>query len=537
MMEVPQHLDPEQVRYEFPPRSRLEQLAQYYDADISSFLDESSFTSTSTPLVSYLNDHGSDARAASASAARTSQSNYSVESLERFFHSIPSALRRSIGSLDDSNLSPLQLPATCHDIIERSRPRERSCDSLDTVTQCNAAVNYLNSRNGVVGPVSFLDCPSSSSSIDRDYRPRVQSNELLPVFRSESELHNEDSMNVIVIRLSRTKPPLTLVKSHHSPRRCSSKQAWSAKSDEGYIDDGDELPMQSASLFLPLSDQEQEQLTNSELLRTFAATKIQAAWRGYQYRKAGSQNGATSSGMMTSTNKLLAKIASMCGTVHHRQMGIVRSRLNNLDLHLQEETAMRIAFEKAMEGMTVLIDQQHRVLYERIEHEITLRERYERKMDEALARIQPLELQLRKEVMARSDIESMMTCVLEQIHDLKRDARADAESRRKIQAQLDEAREEITKLKKYRSVTPEMRTRAAMLPSQHQQYQHHQHQIGINPHKPHVGEKRSVSAMAAAPPRATPMTLRRTTPIVVPSRANSHLETKRSMPVLTSIRR
>lgn len=217
--------------------------------------------------------------------------------------------------------------------------------------------------------------------------------------------------------------------------------------DEGY-DDNDqydqckELPIESASVFLPLSDNEQEQLIDMETTRQLAAIKIQSVWRGYIGRK---QQPKSS---LKLSHRVLAGLARINDSIHCRNNNQLQDRCYELEQRLGEETAMRIAFEKAMEDMTILMDHQHKVLNERLEQEVDMRQAYERKMEQVLNQVQPLESRLRHESKARADMESMMSRVLDQLHDIKVQQKDQVEQNNLMQHQLDEATHEIVTLKK-----------------------------------------------------------------------------------------
>lgn len=253
-----------------------------------------------------------------------------------------------------------------------------------------------------------------------------------------SSLLTDDS-RIVLVRLG-TKN-ITVIE------RCSS--TGTARTDEGYDDrlddekENDGLGMlESTSTFLPLSEQEQEYLMHSDILRTAAAVKIQAAWRGYSHRKTMQQ------GKLQPAQRMMVDLVRLCGHVHRRQMIRVQERLEDVETHLQEETAMRIAFEKAMEDMTILVDEQQHTLHEKLEQEISIRQSYEEQIEATAAKIKPLEARLRQESHARDRLESMMTRVLEEMHELKSSRKREVEARRQLQAELDDARHEIAMLKR-----------------------------------------------------------------------------------------
>ncbi|KAF7731720.1 hypothetical protein EC973_008892 [Apophysomyces ossiformis] len=408
------------------------------------------------------------------------------------------------------------------------RMREQSCDSTTTVTQTKLTQQEMEP----VGPSSFLavarKAPYASSSLDRvdeedkfhwdesfSFQPsadrslsslgkesylflatrsyvfivvqpyinsacsthdilgspyvhphphphqRSNSEEELPIITRESELLTDSgsegdndsqfsSVSKIVIKLNRSKcSPATII------RRCTT----SLGSDEGYDDEEDEkeLPIESASVFLPLSDDEELPLTDQEYLRSVAATKIQALWRGYQCRR-----------QPRSARKLFVNVVRMCGYVHQRRVDHMSQRIRQLEDRLREETAMRVAFENAMENMTVLIDKQQRSLYERVEREVDMRQAYERKIESVMAQVQPLETRLHKEAKARANLEDMMSRVIDQVHDLKlsqqQQMKEEAESKRDMQRKLDDALDEIKSLKQQVSQQQQQRQQQQQMP-------------------------------------------------------------------------
>lgn len=236
----------------------------------------------------------------------------------------------------------------------------------------------------------------------------------MPIIRSESELSDDNDSDctsdskVVFVRLSKRVAV-------DGTRRCVSSRLWTG-SDEGYdeaLDDDKELPIESSSVFLPVS----EEIDQHDLC-TAAAIKIQAAWRGYRTRK------------HLTAHKAAASMVRVCGAVHRRQITRLQERLDALERRLAEETAMRMAFEKAMEDMTILVDQQQNMLYDRIEQETKMRQIQERKANEALAH---MERRLQKEVRAREELQATTMQILNELKELKAASR-----RQQRQQQQDE---------------------------------------------------------------------------------------------------
>lgn len=206
IMEVPQHLESEQIEYEFPLRSHLKALA-YLDqlGEEYSFFDETSFTSltndssssssSASILSGYFGHHQQDD--ASSSTTPLEHINYSTffssltdekendldltrihqhhmltqqqqqqqsyhppfsshssssSSLYNCHHGIQEGERSapSLLVVDDNRLSPLQLPAQAAHL-----QREQSFESTSTIT-----------KNAMVAPQSFLSMPMKSNNVD-----------------------------------------------------------------------------------------------------------------------------------------------------------------------------------------------------------------------------------------------------------------------------------------------------------------------------------------------------------------------------------
>jgi hypothetical protein len=263
---------------------------------------------------------------------------------------------------------------------------------------------------------------------------------------SDDLSHCSLNSKVVIIKLSKTQPGTPKV------IQCSQYGGYYGHgSDEGYDDgeelNGKELSIGATSAYIPLSVTEQNEPTDLDHLCNSAATRIQALWRGYSARK----QFTTSS--LKPSHRVLAGLVRIREGMHSREEDKLRHEICVLEQRVNEETAMRIAFEKAMEDMTVLVDQQHKILHERVEQEISMRQVYESKMEHALSQIQPLESRLRQESKARVDMESMMSRVIDQLHSVKSQAKEDAEARKSLQKKLDSALEEISVLKK-RTPTP-----------------------------------------------------------------------------------
>lgn len=443
MDDVPQRLAPEQYQYEFPPKSHLQALSMQLDQSIEdsiSFFDASSFTTTTCTTSSTGSSRVSSVVTDDFNAQEDQEFNSFLATLELeqqqqqqqqqhhsqsgFSLSPPPADEESQEQLHlvhDRQLSPLQLPQQAASqmamMSSATRVREESYDSISTITQpIVAPASFLahHHRQGndtaygysddddvddnehqmpMQGQIEWHDTfgthPSMwQSTFDDPYdsihpHHRLSEDEDLPVIRRESEmvmtdsdhsmmtddydLHSHFSSNskVVLFKLSKK----TRLASPYMPKRNTS---GSPSSDEGYdddLDDDKELPIESASVFLPLDD-----------------TPV------------------LDDGLMTTTTRWQQQ---------------QQEQIDQLTVQLREEKAMRCAFEKAMEEMAVLMDQQQKMLYDRVEQEVALRQVYERKMDDALMMVKPLEQKLKKETDARCELESMMSHVLGELQEIK----------------------------------------------------------------------------------------------------------------------
>lgn len=186
MMPVPQHLDSEQINYEFPPKSHLKALAYLDQLEQEySFFDETSFTSlsndssSSASSMSFLSGYFDEQLQDNSSATTPLRHDY-ISSASHLFSSLidendedldlthihshhdyhmtqaqsskeaAAASTTTTTLVDDNRLSPLQLPAQAHHYSYHHQ-REQSCDSTTTIT-----------KNLIVAPQSFLSMPSTA---------------------------------------------------------------------------------------------------------------------------------------------------------------------------------------------------------------------------------------------------------------------------------------------------------------------------------------------------------------------------------------
>lgn len=452
---VVQHLEPEQYLYEFPSKTCLRALA-YLDSEQEeySFFDESSFASSTTAYSSAF--YYEDTMCMDDDWHETDEDDQLVE---------------------DGRLSPLELPAP------NSRP---SCDSVETVIQSadcvpvgpssflsdvhkgqmyDHHVTHLSKGNMACNVIHcllvshiFFKCIDYSDS-EYEHDMQVFCNESEPIMDSSDDFDSVKSSSsiqsrIVLIKLNKHKP-MTLT------QRCPTSLTYLA-SDEGY-GEGDEYneELESHCVFYPLGDHEDTEDVDFQQDRS--AIKIQAAWRGYCSRRQNKKQFPCK----RADQRVIMNLAQLCGKIHHRQMSSVNDRLVQLEQRVREETAMRMAFEKAMEDMTVLIDQQQKILYDRLEQEIHMRQVYENKFNNALDQLQPLESRLRKEVSARNKMEEMMTRVLDQMHDAETSRqlqqKEDAESKTLMQSKLDRALEDIATIKKASTVKSTVTSRPSTI--------------------------------------------------------------------------
>ncbi|CEI88058.1 hypothetical protein RMCBS344292_02459 [Rhizopus microsporus] len=412
IIEVTQRLAPELYEYEFPPRSRIMAIESSIEND-DEYFDESSFTTISTDF------HDCYDPQLDNDQHQFDEDDDEVEEVDDLLYYINESFPNKTEFISDHQLSPLQLPSQY-----RRHDREESYDSTGTIKQ------------NPLGPSSFLSAQHRQLYLER-----------VP----EEERINWDEHDYIFP-----------TEDHHVVRNTSVHPYQLDDDDndenqnEGYDDNEDdyrkELPIESSSKFIPLDDND---FLDSDTIRTLAAVKIQAAWRGYNYRRKQRLN---------PHYRVLAGLATINNTIHKQNYNHLLDRIHQLEHRLNEETAMRIAFEKAMEDMTILMDHQHKVLHERLEHEVNLRKTYEQKMEDTVSLIKPLETRLRNESKARADMESMMSRVLDQLHDLKSNFKKEAEEKKIMQHKLNEALDEISSLKKLQ-ISSQLPSRPSIVPS------------------------------------------------------------------------
>ncbi|CAO3611223.1 unnamed protein product [Mucor hiemalis] len=343
--------------------------------------------------------------------------------------------------VEDNKLSPLQLPAQVSRLLS---------SSTESITQSEDEQQRL-----PVGPSSFLSDNmykhvTQTQYIQKDYSFSDQnySNDSVPVMDTDNDSSTTDSSSIrstesriVVIKLNKLKKTSSYVHSTTSLTYISN--------DEGYVD-GDDDELESHCVFYPLVENEDNEEYN-DCKRDSAAIKIQALWRGYQCRSKQKHSA------LHADQRLIVKLAQFYDRFQRKQMNSVNEQVAQLKQKVREETAMRMAFEKAMEDMTVLIDQQQKILYDRLEQEVHMRQLYESKMNTALKQLQPLEARLKKEVVARNKMEEMMTRVLDQMHESEtqrqNQAKEDAEYRKRMELKLEQALNEISTIKKSNTTT------------------------------------------------------------------------------------
>ncbi|CEP07606.1 hypothetical protein [Parasitella parasitica] len=487
LIEVIQHLAPEQFDYEFPPKSCIMAIeANEIGQEEFSFFDECSFTSNSTAAYSNILYEEEDYYD-EADAVQNSE-----QLLDQYLNTFSNP---DMSFVADHQLSPLQLPTQAAS-SECSRDRGESYDSTGTVMirkslqyarpssflSAHRQIQYLervaeeDRINWDKSSFTFPEYSTSESENEKDYRSvhpyyrdRMESEadrfgshyDDLASLSEDGQSSYSNHSKVVVMKISKfnLSPPTFI--------HCSQSTSSFTSSDEGYDDEGYEHKLiESASVFLPLSDQEQEYMLQFDDERREAATKIQSVWRGYIFRKKAALNSSSS---LKVSHRVLAGLAHINDTIHRRNNNQLQERIYTLEKNLEEETAMRMAFEKATEDMTVLMDHQHQVLHQRVEQEVSMRQTYERKMDQVMAQVQPLESRLRHESKARADMEAMMSRVLDQLHELKMQSQEETERRKSLQRKLDAAAQEIALLKQQQKQPVRPSSRSTLASSSTQQ--------------------------------------------------------------------
>ncbi|KAI9254166.1 hypothetical protein EDC94DRAFT_546255 [Helicostylum pulchrum] len=413
LLQVVQNLDREQYEYEFPTKTCLRALA-YLDRE-DCYFDESSFISSTT--------------IAALSSVDYFDQETMIDQLNLWHETDDDD-----PLIADARLSPLQLPAQ---VTDRHLPRESmSCMSSQLERP--------------VGPSSFLSDPHMCKvTQSRVYKGYQQDQQNLRAYRNASLAITESSTESSSVRSMESRTVLIKINKCKSITIVQSTPAYST-TDEGYDDTIYTGELESQVEFYPICEEEQQDIVTRDSEQeqfTAAAIKIQSLWRGYKSRKIQRQFSS-----LRPEQRVVANLAQLCGRNYRHKMNQVEDRLYQLEQRLREETVMRVSFEKAMEDMTIVMDQQQKILCDRLEQEVHMREVYEDKMNTALAQLQPLESRLRKEISARSKMEEMMTRVLDQMHETEtsrqQQVKEDAESKKQMQYKLDLALEDISLLKK-----------------------------------------------------------------------------------------
>ncbi|KAI7898917.1 uncharacterized protein BX663DRAFT_523237 [Cokeromyces recurvatus] len=296
---------------------------------------------------------------------------------------------------------------------------------------------------------SFFDLFSFQEILSEDdhmYKEGACYNESVPIMDtdnsssgSSSSIHTTES-RIILIKLN--KSSLTYL-----------------ASDERYEDESCE-ELKSDCIFYPIY--------NHDDIRHQAATKIQALWRGYRER--------CNQPCYKQQSKMSIHLVNLFNQLDRRRQDDVQHKLEQLERQVCEERAMRVAFEKAMEDMTVLIDQQQKSLFDRlVEQETEIRKRLE-------TALEPLDKKLRKEMHARLKLEEMMSRVLDQLHMSETLREAKEEEIKSISIKLEKAVDDITLLKKKQQTmtTKNPKIQTSMTHSLHQPSPQRMSSITIN---------------------------------------------------------
>jgi hypothetical protein len=158
--------------------------------------------------------------------------------------------------------------------------------------------------------------------------------------------------------------------------------------NEGYIEDDERFELESECTFYPVNKQQ-------------AASKIQSLWRAHHKKDD------------------ILQLLLLCGRFHQYKILKFQQKLDSLEAKIEEEQAMRVAFETAMEDLTEVIDQQQKMLYDRLDQQVHMGRSCESKMKVLAKSLNPLELRLQQETEARKELEVTMGRVLEELEDTK----------------------------------------------------------------------------------------------------------------------
>ncbi|KAI8068391.1 hypothetical protein BC940DRAFT_34384 [Gongronella butleri] len=402
IMLVPQHLDSEQINYEFPPKSELQALSYLDQAkgDEYSFFDETSFTSVSNDASSML-------------YSECFSSLIDEKTLDPpFFNNHHVLPPMEDDDLSDHHLSPLQLPAQAHHHTQE-RGTTVSCDRTRT-TETHPSNNQLLTprallyKDASLGHAPHRSMPPAHHDED-DHPMRIIMREAEPMLDSDDDSdslssleHHLPPQQVILVKINKKAPEsCRRRRSRLTPSRCTTSLTFLTRSP---VHDDDEI--ESASVFLPLSDTHHMEPCSSSSF----SLPIHAA-----------------ASAPTQPPRAVAPGPGMHHHHHHHHDDVLailqgqEDRIAALERQLNEERAMRQAFEKAMEEMTVLIDQQQKLLYDRLDQEVAMRQVYEDKMHTTLQHMQPLEDHLEKETLARQNLESIVLRLMDQVDFLQHD--------------------------------------------------------------------------------------------------------------------
>ncbi|KAI8978649.1 hypothetical protein BDB01DRAFT_852371 [Pilobolus umbonatus] len=437
--DIRQLLTDEQHRYEFPSKSRLKELSFLDEDQTYPFFDSSSLTAYLINTPALVSGQTSDLSFEDDSTTMISSHKSWHETISEEDYNDNQQI------VEDSRLSPLQLPAQAEMtfmVHDRQRPRKSSCDSIMTITQSDRPVGPSSFLSKIPNDYEYEQVTRSYlfnqdyhsilfDNIDNEGTLGVFCNEAIPIMNDfDSNTSCSDSFRttgIVLIKLNkRTGVMRHIIQSNQL-------------SDEGYDDTDEGIELESDCVFYPINNNEDKEI----LLRDQAAIKIQSLWRGYRTRR-------------NNKGRVLFQLAKVCTRMHRRQMNKATERIYRLEQRVHEETGMRMAFEKAMEDMTVLIDQQQKILYDRIDQEVRMRQTYENKMNVTLQKFQPLESKLRKEAAARNKLEEMMSRVLTELHEnelaRQQESAEHAEYKKQMQIKLDKALDDISAIKKQRAL-------------------------------------------------------------------------------------
>ncbi|KAI8973499.1 hypothetical protein BDF20DRAFT_882709 [Mycotypha africana] len=246
---------------------------------------------------------------------------------------------------------------------------------------------------------------------------------------SDGEEYSDEDTKVVLIKFSKKR------KTQSQTTSIRNMSLYYVNNDDD-DDKNNNKPLEAVSTFVALDCVENTVVrhqANRNYDESAAAIKIQSLWRGYQCRK-----------KRITSNQVLQILARINNSMDKRKVNQLHARIDRLEKHLQEETAMRIAFENAMEDMAAQVDQQNHFLEERMHQ---MQQNFTVNTELLMSQIESMNAVLRENSESKAKLESKLSEALQQIDDLKLQVKRESEQKQNIRQQLKKTLDEITLLK------------------------------------------------------------------------------------------